>query len=122
VFAQPSQEIDDLLADLLKRSDVCLLRVATIDAARLALRDVAVNLVIICPETETGSVTAVLDEVDRRRPGTPVLALRSRQGEEVPAWRTRTVGILRYPVLPDVLSRTVDVALGLRVQVRTEGA
>jgi hypothetical protein len=117
VFAQPSPEIDDLLVGLLKRRDVCLLRVATMDAASLALRDLAVRIVIICPETDVGAVTALLDEVDRRRPGTPVLAVRARQSGSSPAWKARTIGILRYPLLPEVLSRTVDVVLGLREQL-----
>lgn len=117
VLAKPSPEIDDLLSDLLERSDVCLLRVATVDAAIVALRDIAVSLVIVCPETETAKVTAMLDEVDRRRPGTPVLAIRPRHGGDPLTWKANTVGVLRQPVLPDVLSRTVDVALGLRTQM-----
>ena len=113
VLAQPSAETDDLLDTLVKRPDLVLLRVTDLHAAELALRDVAVSLVLVCPETEAGSVTAVLDGIDRLRPGTPVLALRLRSGEPLPAWKGRTIGVLRCPVLPEVLSRTVDVALGL---------
>jgi len=113
VLAQPSPETDDLLEPLLKRMDLCLLRVASLNAAEVALRDVAVSLVLVCPETDSGEVTAILDKTDELRPGTPVLALRPRSGEHPPVWKGRMVGILRYPMLPDVLSRTVDVALGL---------
>jgi hypothetical protein len=113
VLAQPSPETDDLLAPLVKRVDLCLLRVTSLNAAEIALRDVAVSLVLVCPETETGSVTAMLDKTDELRRGTPVLVLRPRGGGHPWAWKGRTVGILHCPILSVVLSRTVDVVLGL---------
>ena len=113
VLAVPSSETDDLLATLIDRSDLCVLRVAGLNAAEIALRDVAVGLVLVCPETEAEAVTAVIDLVCRLRPGTPVLALRSRSDELPQTWKGRTVGVLQGPILPGVLSRTVDVALGL---------
>jgi hypothetical protein len=116
VFAQPSAETDDMLETLVRRTDVCLLRVTNLNAAEVALRDLGVRLVLICPETEAASVTAVLDKTEELRPGTPVLALRPRSGELAPAWKGRTIAVLRCPILPEVLSRTVDVALGLAGQ------
>ena len=113
VLAQPSAETDDLLEPLVKRADLVLLRVTDVNAAELALRDVALSLVLVCPETPTASVSAVLETIDQLRPGTPLLALRSRNAESPPTWKGKTVGILRCPLLPDLLSRTVDVALGL---------
>jgi hypothetical protein len=113
VLAVPSSETDDLLATLIARSDLCILRVAGLNAAEIALRDVAVSLVIACPETEAAAVTSVIDLAGRLRPGTPVLALRSRSDELAPSWKGPTVGVLHGPILPAVLSRTVDVALGL---------
>jgi hypothetical protein len=113
VLAQPSAETDVLLESLVKRPDLVLLRVTDLNAAELALRDVAVSLVLVCPETEAAWVSALLDKTDQLRPGTPVLALRPRSGDSLPAWKGRTIGVLRLPILPDVLSRTVDVALGL---------
>jgi hypothetical protein len=113
VLAQPSPDTDELLAPLLRRPDFCLLRVATLAAAGVALRDVAVSLAIVCPETSTDHVTALLDQVAALRPGTPVLAIRDRQGDPLRSWKARAVGVLWNPVAPEVLSRTVDVALGL---------
>jgi hypothetical protein len=87
--------------------------VATTDAAQIALRDVAVSLVLVCPETEAAAVSAILDRTDELRPGTPVLLLRARGAEAPAGWKGRTIAVLRCPVFPDVLSRTIDVALGL---------
>jgi hypothetical protein len=119
VFAQPSAETDDLLEPLVKRADLCLLRVTNLNAAEIALRDVGVSLVLVCPETDARTVTAILNTTDHLRRGTPVLALRTRGGDALAAWKGRTIGVLRCPILPDVLSRTVDVALGLRALPRT---
>jgi hypothetical protein len=113
VLAQPSPETDDLLAELVGRPHLHILRVVTVEAAAVALRDVEVALALICPETGVASVYALLDEIDRWRPGIPVLAVRARLGEDGAAWKARGVGILRAPLMPQVLSRTVDVALGL---------
>jgi DNA-binding response OmpR family regulator len=113
VLAQPSAETDDLLADLLQRPDFHVLRVATVEAAGVALRDLDVSLVLVCAQTSRESIEALLAEIDVLRPGIPVLAVRERSGEESAAWRGRAVGILRAPLLPRVLSRSVDVALGL---------
>jgi hypothetical protein len=113
VLAQPSADTDDLLAALVRRVDLCLLRVTDLKAAQVALRDVAVKLVLVCPETEASTVTAVLNMTEKLRPGTPVLALRARDDTALPVWKDWTIGVLRCPVLPEVLSRTVDVALGL---------
>jgi hypothetical protein len=119
VLAQPSAETDDLLDALIKRPDLVLLRVTDLTAAELALRDVAVSLVLVCPETAVDSVTAILDRTEELRPGTPVLALRPRSGDSLPGWKGRTIGVLRSPILPDILSRTVDVALGLGAKPHT---
>jgi hypothetical protein len=119
VLAQPCADTDDLLETLVKRPDLVLLRVTDLNAAELALRDVAVSLVLVCPETEAAWVTAILDKTDQLRPGTPVLALRPRSSDSPSAWKGRTIGVLRCPILPELLSRTVDVALGLSAKPRT---
>jgi len=121
VFAQPSAETDDLLATLVRRTDLCLFRVTSLSAAAVTLRDLGVSLVLVCPETESASVTAILEETEELRPGTPVLALRPRSGETPSAWKGRTIGVLRCPILPEVLSRTVDVALGLSRSAKSTG-
>jgi hypothetical protein len=112
VLAQPSGETDDLLAELVGRPDLHMLRVVTLEAAAVALRDVEVSLALVCPETPVLTINALLEQIDRLRPGTPVLAVRDRNGDESPSWKTRAVGVLRAPLLPGVLGRSIDVALG----------
>lgn len=113
VLARPWSDTDELLEPLLKRPDLGLFRVATIDGAQIALRNVGVSLVLVCAETEAAVVTSILDATDELQPKTPVILLRDRTSEVQAGWRGRTIAVLRGPVSPDVLSRTVDVALGL---------
>jgi hypothetical protein len=112
VLAEPFQDSDDLLAELVRRPDLHLLRVVTVEAAAVALRDLEVRLVLACPGTTAGTINTLLDDIARLRPGLPVLALRDRDGEESPSWKARAVGILRTPLAPALLTRTVDLALG----------
>jgi len=113
VLAQPSGKTDDIFEPLSRRRDLFLLRVATLDAVEIALRDVAVSLVLVGPEANPETVTEVLEKADKLCPGTPILALRPREGTHPAIWRERPLGVLRCPILPEVLIGTVDVALGL---------
>lgn len=81
--------------------------------ASLALAAGPVALVIAAPEVPTAEVGLLLASKERLRPGIPVLVIRNRQAEEPPAWSRRGVGVLRCPLLPEALSRSVDVVLGL---------
>jgi hypothetical protein len=113
VFAQPSAETEEWLRGLELRSDLCLLRVSTVGAARIALQDVAVDLVVVGPVTDPETLSAVLQSAEDLRPRTPVLALgaeeRLCQGRTSPS-----LARLRGSVSAELLNRTVDVALGLR--------
>ncbi|ABS27957.1 hypothetical protein [Anaeromyxobacter sp. Fw109-5] len=113
VLARPGAESDDLFADLSQREDVCLLRVATEAAASVAIREIPVALVIACPQASPAAVDSLLAHLDAARPGTPVLAIRARQAQVPPEWGGRGVAVLRLPLLSGVLSRAVDVVLGM---------
>jgi hypothetical protein len=113
VLAQPGAESDDLFADLSQREDVCLLRVATATAAGVAIQEMPVALVIACPQTAAPAIDAVVALLDAVRPGTPVLAIRERQSPEPADWSARHVAVLRLPLLGGVLTRAVDVVLGM---------
>ncbi len=124
VLARPGPESDDLFADLSAREDLCLLRVANATAANRTIAEMPVALVIACPEMPAAAIESVLSHVAEARPGTPVLAIRTRQAQEPAAWGERGVAVLRLPLLPGVLSRTVDVGLGMsggRKEARKEG-
>jgi hypothetical protein len=73
-----------------------------------------VAVVVACAEVPVAAIDSVLVRLRRsRRPGTPVLAVRARQAEEPAAWAGR-VAVLRMPLLRGVLSRSIDVVLGMR--------
>ncbi len=114
VLARPGPESDDLFADLSQREDLCLLRVATPAAANRTIEEMPVALVVACPEMTAAAIDSVLVHLDQARPGTPVLAIRTRQAQEPAAWSLRNVAVLRMPLLPGVLSRSVDVVLGMK--------
>lgn len=113
VVAPPTADGDELLAALAARGDLRVRRVAVLaEASReLATREVA--LLIAAPEVSADDVTALVAAKERLRPGLPVLVIRDRQSEEPAGWDRRGVGVLRRPLLPDVLGRSVDVVLGL---------
>ena len=113
LLARPGAETDELFSDLALREDLCLVRVATAAAAARTLADLPVALVIACPETAAAAVDQVLAAVARTRPGTPVLAVRARQAPEPAGWSRAGVAVLRMPLLAGVLSRSIDVVLGM---------
>jgi hypothetical protein len=77
------------------------------------LRDVAVSLVLVCPETARPSLPVLLDRVDRLRPGIPVLAIGPVGRAASTRFDLPSLGILRAPIMPNLLSRTIDLALEL---------
>jgi DNA-binding NtrC family response regulator len=105
---------DGLLQDLAGRADFRLRYAASAAAAALALREHAVVLLIAAPEVPTAGVSELLISRERIRPDVPVLIVRNRQAEEPASWARSGVGVLRCPLLPAALGRSVEVVLGLR--------
>jgi hypothetical protein len=114
LLARPGAESEELLADLLEREDLCLLRVANAAAANRAIEEMPVALVVACPEIPVAAIDSVLAHLRRARAGTPVLAVRARRAQEPAGWSGRGVAVLRLPLLEGVLSRSIDVVLGMR--------
>ena len=102
LLARPGLEADELFSDLALREDLHLVRVATAAAAARTVAEMPIALVVACPETPAGAVDAVLAAIARSRPGTPVLAVRTRQAPEPAGW-----GALRVRPSP----RPVPVSL-----------
>ncbi len=86
----------------------------TPEAAETLLRDLPVSIAIASPEATNAAVEQLVSVVERTRRGMPVLAIREREGGEPETWARLGVGILRPPLLPGALARSVEVVLGLR--------
>lgn len=113
LLARPGLESDELFSDVALREDLCLVRVATSAAAARTVAEMPIALVVACPETPAAAVDEVLAALARSRPGTPVLAIRARQAPEPSGWSKAGVAVLRMPLLAGVLSRSIDVVLGM---------
>lgn len=114
LLARPGAESEEIFADLSQREDLCLIRVANAAAANRTIEEMPVALVIACPEVPVSAIDSVLAHVHRSRPGTPLLAVRARRAQEPPAWGGAGVAVLRMPLLRGVLSRSIDVVLGMK--------
>lgn len=111
VVAPPSSERGALFAGLEGRADLRVHYAASVAEALQALRTHAVALLITAPELPAAAVTELLSSRGRTAP--PVLVIRDRQAGEAEGWERQGVGVLRRPLLPDALTRSVDVVLGL---------
>lgn len=113
VLAPPGTDREGLFRELGERGEFALRWFATAGEAERGLADLAVALLIAAPEVPTAEVNHLLVAKARHRPDLPVLVIRNRQAEEPAGWSRRGVGVLRCPLLPAALSRSVDVVLGL---------
>jgi hypothetical protein len=113
VVAPALTDREGLFAELGHRSDFRLRFVASAGEAGRTLRGQEVVLIIASPEVSTGDVSQLLAAKGRERPALPLLVIRNRQAEEPLSWARGGVGVLRCPLLPAALSRSVDVVLGL---------
>lgn len=116
LLARPGADGEEIFAELSQREDLCLIRVANAAAADRTIEEMPVALVIACPEVPVSAIDSVLARLRRSRPGTPVLAVRARRAQEPPAWGRAGVAVLRMPLSSGVLSRSIDVVLGMRLK------
>jgi hypothetical protein len=101
----------ELLADLQERKDFAILQAATAAEAARVLDGGRVRVVVAAPALPTAEVTELVALLAR----SPVslLIVRHRQADEPAGWMRPRVGVLRCPLLPGALSRSVEVVLGL---------
>lgn len=113
MLAPAGTDREGLFRELAERGEFEVRFAATAAEAERALAADAVALLIAAPEVPTAEVNQLLSSKARHRPELPVLVIRNRQAEEPAGWARRGVGVLRCPLLPAALSRSVDVVLGL---------
>lgn len=114
VLGAEASESDSLLADLAARGGFQLVRAATTELAEALLRESPVSLALACPETPALEIERLVAAVERSRRSIPVLAIRSARAAWPDRWAELGVGVLRSPLLPDALARSVEVVLGMK--------
>jgi DNA-binding response OmpR family regulator len=114
VLGNGMSESDGLLAGLEARDGFRLVRAANAELAEAVLRESAVSLALACPETPASEVERLVAAIERSGGGVPVLAIRQARSAETDRLAGLGIGILRSPLLPDALSRSVEVVLGLK--------
>lgn len=107
-------EFEEFQSELAARKGFKLRGAGTTAAVVNLLESDGIALVLVGAEAPSSWVDEIVAAVARLRPGTPVLAVRNRNAEEPSAWRANGVGVLRRPLVPDALTRTIDVVLGLK--------
>ena len=113
MVAPAASDRDALFSELVERGDFALRFAATAAEAERLLVGAAAVLLIAAPEVPTAEVSQLVAAKARVRPEPPMLVIRNRQAEEPVGWSRRGVGVLRCPLLPAALRRSVDVVLGL---------
>jgi hypothetical protein len=114
VLGVATGDSDDLIAELEARADLRIVLAWGAEQARRAVEREGPVLALATADVPTEWVDAVVAAIGRHRPGTPVLALRDAGAEQPERWSDRGVGVLRCPLVPLALSRSIDVVLSLR--------
>ena len=109
----PLAEADEVFGELRARPELQLRYVRTAAEVESELQRGAISLLLAAAELSTGEIETLLGAVERTCPGTPLLVIRDRQAEESPSWSERGVGVLRRPLVPEALGRSVQVVLGM---------
>lgn len=113
IVAPEGADREALFLELIGRSDIRLRFAGSAGEAERAVGEEGVALLVASPEVPTADVNRLLSARLRHRPELPVLVVRDRPADEPPTWARRGVGVLRRPLLPSALRRSVDVVLGL---------
>lgn len=74
--------------------------------------------VVVAPCVPPTELDALLTLRNHDAPGLPVLVLRGPRAEVPQAWEGHSVGVLRLPLLPDGLTRSLEGVLGLRLEAK----
>lgn len=117
VLGDGASESEAFLAGLQGRGGFQLVRASTAEIAEVVLRDFPVSLALACAQTPADEIERLVAAMERTRHAVPVLAIRHAHSGEAERWAQLGVGILRSPLLPDALVRSVEVVLDLKRKV-----
>jgi len=105
-----------MLAELKARGEFHILRAADAGRAEALLRESPVALALACAEAPVPEIERLVAAVQRTGRSIPVLAIRSARSADPDRCAQLGVAVLRAPLLPDALLRSVEVVLGLTRQ------
>ena len=114
VLGAAGLESDAMLADLQARGEFQILRAASAERAEEMLRESHVALALACAEAPVPEIERLVAAVQRTGRSIPVLAIRPARSTDPDRCARLGVAVLRAPLLPDALARSVEVVLGLK--------
>ena len=109
-----ASESDAIVADLQARGEFQILRAANAEGAELILRDSQVALALACADAAVPDIERLVAAVQRTGRSIPVLAIRPPRSALSERYAQLGVAVLRSPLLPDALARSLEVVLGLK--------
>ncbi len=83
-----------------------------VQAARSAVLRTA-SAIVVSPAVAAEDLDTLLDLRAHEAPALPLFVLRNPRADVPARWAQAGVGVLRCPLLPEALSRSVEVVLGL---------
>ena len=114
VLGGGAAESDALFADLQAHGDFQILRAASGERAEILLREAPVSLALACADAAVTEIERLVAAIERTGRAIPVLAIRSARSTDPDRCAELGVAVLRAPLLPDALARSVEVVLGLK--------
>jgi hypothetical protein len=114
LLSAASRATTTLLDECEKSTELWILRVDTLSAALRVLRTSRVSVVMTGPGVCAIEVSAVLAALAQWQPKVPALVIRTPSNDHLETWKFHNVTTLDFPFSPGLLSRAVNVAVGLR--------
>jgi hypothetical protein len=113
VLALLAGPADELVVELQSRKDRRIVLAWEPEQAQRLVERLRPALAVATADVPAEWVDAVAAAIQRHRSGTALLAVRDGGAEEPPSWRESGVAVLRCPLVPFALSRSIDVVLKL---------
>jgi hypothetical protein len=114
VLGSGAPDSDGLLAGLQAHAGFRVLRAIDSGVAEMLLRESPIALALAWRDAAVEEIESLVAAIRRSRLEIPVLAIRAARSSDAGHWEQLGVAVLREPLLPDALVRSVEVVLGLR--------